>query len=87
MIREGYAATRLEAVLDSWLPILPERTLVLDDIRRIAELIVSTIAINEGRDTGHAPGFAPGHGRATSGGIVARALTAFGRRPARHDFI
>jgi hypothetical protein len=50
VIREGYAATRLDAVLDSWLPLLPERTLVLDDFRHIAELVVSTIEINEGRN-------------------------------------
>ena len=50
VIREGYAASRLDAGLDTWKPLLPERTLILDDYRRIAELVVSTIEINEGRD-------------------------------------
>jgi hypothetical protein len=50
VIREGYAATRMDTVLNSWKPLLPERTLVLDDYRRIAELVVSTIEIHQGRD-------------------------------------
>jgi len=50
VIREGYAAAGLDAVLRSWKPLLPERALILDDYTRIAELVVSTIEINEGRD-------------------------------------
>lgn len=50
VIREGYAATRLDRVLESWKPLLPERVFVLDDYRRIAELVVSLIEINEGRE-------------------------------------
>ncbi|WP_237358062.1 hypothetical protein [Rhizobium phaseoli] len=50
VIREGYAATGLDRVLRSWQPLLPGRTFVLDDHRRIAELVVSIIEITEGRD-------------------------------------
>lgn len=50
VIREGYAVSGLDSVLRSWKPLLPERTLVLDDTKRIAELVVSTIEVNEGRD-------------------------------------
>ena len=51
VIREGYAGHGLDAVLRTWKPLLPERTLILDDYTRIAELVVSAIEINEGRDS------------------------------------
>lgn len=50
VIREGYAAMNMSQVLDSWEPLLPGRTYVLEDYRRLAELVVSIIEINEGRD-------------------------------------
>lgn len=83
VIREGYAASRLDAVLDSWLPILPERTLVLDDVRRIAELVVSTIEINEGRD----PADVAGSWKGGAGAVVARALGNLAGRGSRNHFI
>ncbi len=51
VIREGFALHGLDAVLRTWKPLLPQRTLVLDDYRRIAELVVSTIEVNGGRDS------------------------------------
>ncbi|HEY4199789.1 MAG TPA: hypothetical protein VGM83_04440 [Devosiaceae bacterium] len=50
VLRAGYAAGQMDEVLRTWKPLLPQRTLVLDDYTRIAELVVSTIEINEGRD-------------------------------------
>lgn len=75
VIREGYAAHDLDSVLDSWLPILPERTLVLDDYRRIAELVVSTMEINEGRD----PRDVTASWGGNAGAVVSRALSTAGR--------
>jgi hypothetical protein len=51
VIREGYAAHGLDQVLKTWKPLLPERTIVLDDHRALAELVVSIIEITEGRDS------------------------------------
>jgi hypothetical protein len=50
VIREGYAAMRMSKVLETWEPLLPGRTFVLEDYHRLAELVVSIIEINEGRD-------------------------------------
>ena len=75
VLREGYALHDMDRVLRSWRPLLGERTLVLDDYTRIAELVVSTIEINEGRD--------PADVAASWGGptaaVVAKAVT--GLRP------
>ncbi|AYC99780.1 hypothetical protein [Neorhizobium sp. NCHU2750] len=76
VIREGYAASRMSRVLDTWEPLLPGRTYVLEDYRRLAELVVSIIEINEGRD---ADDVAASWG-AEAGTIVARAVHA---RPKR----
>lgn len=70
VIREGYAANGLDAVLRSWKPLLPERTLVLDDYRRVAELVVSTIEITEGRD----PNTVAASWGGSAAGVVARAI-------------
>jgi len=76
VIREGYAAARLDRVLASWQPLLPGRTFVLDDHRRIAELVVSIIEITEGRDAGEVAASWPGAAAA----VVAKAI---GERPKR----
>jgi hypothetical protein len=76
VIREGYAARRLNRVLESWRPLLPGRTFVLDDHRRIAELVVSIIEITEGRDPGDVA--ASWSGEAAT--VVAKAI---GGRPKR----
>lgn len=71
VLREGYAATSIDRVLRSWRPLLPERTLILDDHTRIAELVVSTIEITEGRD----PADVAASWGGPTGTIVAKALT------------
>lgn len=76
VIREGYAATGLDRVLRSWRPLLGERTLILDDYRRIAELVVSTIEINEGRD----PQDVAASWGGTASAVVAKAVKDLGRR-------
>jgi len=45
---EGYAAGDLKRVLDTWNPILPQRVILLDDYRKLAEAVVSTIQVVEG---------------------------------------
>lgn len=50
VLRTGYALHRMDEVLATWKPLLPQRTLILDNHTRIAELVVATIEINEGRD-------------------------------------
>jgi hypothetical protein len=80
VIREGYAAHDLQGVLRSWKPLLPGRVLLLDDHRRLAELVVSAIQVNEGADPA---GVAASWGGA-AGHTVARALADL--RPARGGF-
>ena len=81
VIVEGYALTGLDNVLRTWKPLLPERTLVLDDYTRIAELVVSTIEINEGRN--------PQDVTASWGGaasaIVAKAVKGLGQNRMTRD--
>lgn len=50
VIMEGYAASRLDHVLRTWKPLLPERVLLLDDHRRLAQVVVSAIQVAEGAD-------------------------------------
>ncbi len=76
VIREGYAATNMARVLKTWEPLLPGRTFVLEDYRRLAELVVSIIEINEGRD---ADDVAASWGGA-AGTIVAKAVRAQPKR-------
>ena len=71
VLREGYAAGDMDQVLRSWHPLLAERTLVLDDHTRIAELVVSTIEINEGRD----PSDVAASWAGATSAIVAKAVT------------
>ncbi len=48
LANEGYAASRRDKVLDSWMPLLPERTILLEDVNALAETVVSLIQVNEG---------------------------------------
>lgn len=48
LVNEGYASVRLEDVLDSWQPLLPERTIQLADVDALAETVVSLIQVTEG---------------------------------------
>lgn len=48
VVMQGYAATNLDHVLRTWKPLLPERVLLLDDHRRLAEVVVSAIQVAEG---------------------------------------
>jgi hypothetical protein len=76
VIREGYAATRLGQVLAAWERLLPGRTFVLENHRRIAELVVSIIEITEGRDPADVAASWPD----AAGATVAKAI---GARPKR----
>lgn len=48
VVKEGHAGNHMPSVLASWKPLLPERLLMLDDHRMIAEVIVSAIQVVEG---------------------------------------
>lgn len=48
LAKEGYANARLDTVLKSWTPLLPERTIQLNDVNALAEMVVSLIQVNEG---------------------------------------
>lgn len=76
VIREGYAATRLGQVLGTWERLLPGRTFVLENHRRIAELVVSIIEITEGRDPADVTASWPD----AAGAVVAKAI---GTQPKR----
>lgn len=45
---EGYARSNLDSVLRTWQPLLPQRVILLDDYRKLAETVVSTIQVVEG---------------------------------------
>ena len=45
---EGYATYRLDEVLATWKPLLPERTILLEDVDALAETVVSLIQVTEG---------------------------------------
>lgn len=61
VVMEGYAATNLNHVLSTWKPLLPERVLLLDDHRRLAEVVVSAIQVAEGASADAVSGsWAPG---------------------------
>ncbi|WP_095201955.1 hypothetical protein [Mesorhizobium carmichaelinearum] len=45
---EGYAKGSLARVLASWQPLLPQRLILLDDVTKLAEAVVSTIQVAEG---------------------------------------
>lgn len=48
LANEGYARGRVDRVLDTWKPLLPERTIQLQDVDALAETVVSLIQVNEG---------------------------------------
>lgn len=54
VIREGYAAARMDAVLATWKPLMGQHLIVLDDYTKLAETIVSAIQVAEGTDAGDA---------------------------------
>lgn len=70
VVMEGYAATNLDHVLRTWQPLLPGRILLLEDHRRLAEVVVSAIQVAEGADADTVAGSWTG-GAST---VVARAI-------------
>jgi len=48
LANEGYARHGIDRVLASWKPILPERTILLEDVSKLAETVISTIQVTEG---------------------------------------
>lgn len=48
VIKEGYANHGMDEVLRTWKPLLPERLLILDDHRKLAEVVVSAIQVHQG---------------------------------------
>jgi hypothetical protein len=70
VVMEGYAATGLDQVLRTWKPLLPERVLLLDDHRRLAEVVVSAIQVAEGAS----PDAVAGSWTHDASSTVARAL-------------
>lgn len=50
LAKTGYALHNLDRVLSTWKPLLPERTILLDDLAALPETIVSLIQVNEGAD-------------------------------------
>jgi len=72
VVEEGsYARSRLDQVMDSWLPVLGQRVLRLSDHKRLSEVIVSAIEVTEGRDANAvAASWSAG-----TGSVVAKALS------------
>ena len=51
VVEEGsHARHSLSTVIDSWTPLLGQRVLRLSDHKKLAEVVVSAIEVNEGRD-------------------------------------
>lgn len=76
VVEEGsHARNHLSTVLDKWRGLLGQRVLRLKDYRRLAEVVVSAIEVNEGRDRDEVAHSWPGETSA----VVAHALAA---RPA-----
>ena len=76
VVEEGsHARSHLPKVLDKWRGLLGQRVLRLKDYRRLAEVVVSAIEVNEGRDRDEVAHSWPGETSA----VVAHALAA---RPA-----
>lgn len=48
LANEGYARHGLDRVLSSWKPLLPERTILLEDVGNLAETVVSLIQVSRG---------------------------------------
>jgi hypothetical protein len=76
VVEEGsHARHHLSTVLDKWRRLLGQRVLRLKDYRRLAEVVVSAIEVNEGRDRDEVARSWPGETSA----VVAHALAG---RPA-----
>lgn len=53
VVEEGsHARYDLQGVMDSWVPLLGQRVLKLSDHKKLAEVVVSAIEVNEGKDVG-----------------------------------
>lgn len=53
VVEEGsHARCDLQGVMDSWVPLLGQRVLKLSDHKKLAEVVVSAIEVNEGKDVG-----------------------------------
>ena len=53
VVEEGsHARSYLPEVMDSWVPLLGQRVLRLSDHKKLAEVVVSAIQVNEGNDIG-----------------------------------
>lgn len=53
VVEEGsHARYDLQGVMDSWTPLLGQRVLKLSDHKKLAEVVVSAIEVNEGKDVG-----------------------------------
>lgn len=50
LTNEGFCQSNPDAVLSSWQKLLPERTIKLSDVNRLAETIISLIQVNRGAD-------------------------------------
>jgi hypothetical protein len=48
LANEGYARHGIDRVLATWKPLLPERTILLEDVSMLAETVISTIQVIEG---------------------------------------
>lgn len=73
VVEEGsHARSHLPRVLDKWRGLLGQRVLRLKDYRRLAEVVVSAIEVNEGRDRDEVAHSWPGETSA----VVAHALAA-----------
>ncbi|QJE01545.1 hypothetical protein HH212_17165 [Massilia forsythiae] len=80
VVEEGnYARSHLPRVLKKWNALLGQRVLRLKDYRRLAEVVVSAIEVNEGRDRDSVARSWPGDTAA----VVAHALGAPAAGPVR----
>lgn len=48
VVMEGQAGHNLTRVMETWRPLLPERTLILNDHRALPEVVISAIQVTEG---------------------------------------
>lgn len=80
VVEQGsYARSRLDQVMESWVPVLGQRVLRLSDHERLSEVIVSAIEVTEGRD---ANTVAASWSRETRD-VVAKAIGPLAGRPLR----
>jgi len=80
VVEEGsYARSRLDQVMDSWVPVLGQRVLRLSDHERLSEVIVSAIEVTEGANVRDV---AASWSRET-GDVVAKAIAPLGFRAPR----